>query len=42
LSEVGWSGWRAGRTDDPDLGELPELSFFCSMCAEREFGYGAD
>ncbi len=31
-------GWRGYRTDDAEQGELPELAFYCSVCAEREFG----
>jgi hypothetical protein len=31
-------GWRGYRTDDLEQGELPELAFYCPVCAEREFG----
>jgi hypothetical protein len=33
-----WHGWRAYRTDDPELGEPPALAFYCPTCAGREFG----
>jgi hypothetical protein len=32
------AGWRAYRTDDPELDEPPELAFYCPNCARREFG----
>jgi hypothetical protein len=35
--EHAW-GWRAYRMDDPEHGDLPELAFYCPVCAEREFG----
>jgi hypothetical protein len=34
----GWRGWRAYRSDDPELDEAPALAFYCRNCAEREFG----
>ena len=40
-SGLNWYGWIACRVDDLLSGELPELAFFCSECAEREFGFGA-
>jgi hypothetical protein len=33
-----WRGWRAYRSDDPELDEPPALAFYCPACAEREFG----
>ena len=33
-----WQGWRAYRTDDPELGEPPAVAFYCPTCATREFG----
>ena len=33
-----WRGWRAYRTDDPEICEPPALAFYCRACAEREFG----
>jgi hypothetical protein len=33
-----WHGWRAFRTDDPELGEAPALAFYCPSCGLREFG----
>jgi hypothetical protein len=33
-----WRGWRAYRTDDPDLDGPPTLTLYCPTCAEREFG----
>ena len=33
-----WRGWRAYRTDDPELCEPPALAFYCRACSEREFG----
>lgn len=38
LSSLRWWGWRAYRTDDPELTEPPTLAFYCPACAEREFG----
>ena len=38
LSSLRWWGWRAYRTDDPELSEPPSLAFYCPACAEREFG----
>ena len=35
-----WVGWRAYRTDDPELAEDPQLAFYCPACALREFGSG--
>jgi hypothetical protein len=32
-----WQGWRAYRTDDPELDEPPALAFYCPTCAGREF-----
>ena len=40
-SGLRWHGWRAYRTDDPDLDGPPMLTFYCPTCAEREFGSGA-
>lgn len=31
-------GWRDYRSDDPNLGESPELAFYCTTCAGRAFG----
>jgi hypothetical protein len=31
-------GWRAVRGDVPGEDPLPVLHFYCSSCAEREFG----
>ena len=28
-----WQGWRAFRTDQPDLGEALALAFCCPVCA---------
>ncbi|MGN6796896.1 MAG: hypothetical protein ACTHKS_01970 [Gaiellaceae bacterium] len=33
-----WYGWRAVRTDDPELDESPSLAFYCPACAMVEFG----
>jgi hypothetical protein len=33
-----WPGWRAFRTDDPELGEPPALAFYCLACALVHFG----
>jgi len=30
--------WRAYRVDEPGGGELPELAFYCPVCAYTEFG----
>ena len=38
VSSVSARGWRAYRTDDPELEEPPELAFYCPQCAAREFG----
>ena len=38
LSSRYWLGWRAYRSDDPELDEPPALAFYCKSCAEREFG----
>ncbi len=38
LSSGYWVGWRACRSDDPELDETPTLAFFCLRCAEKEFG----
>jgi hypothetical protein len=32
------AGWRACRIEEVELGEPPELAFFCPVCAELEFG----
>jgi hypothetical protein len=37
-SSLKWQGWRAYRTDDPELNESPSLAFYCPSCAQREFG----
>jgi hypothetical protein len=37
-SSGSWLGWRAYRSDDPELDEPPALAFFCPACSEREFG----
>jgi hypothetical protein len=37
-SSGNWLGWRAYRSDDPELDEPPALAFFCPACSEREFG----
>jgi len=37
-SGLHWRGWRAYRTDDPEMAEPPALAFYCRACAEREFG----
>ena len=31
-------GWRGLRVDNPELGEPPELAFYCPSCAESELG----
>ena len=33
-----WQGWRAFRTDEPELGEPPALAFYCPACALEHFG----
>ena len=33
-----WQGWRAFRTDDPELSEPPALAFYCPICAVVNFG----
>jgi hypothetical protein len=33
-----WRGWQAHRVDDPELREVPELGFYCPVCAFQEFG----
>jgi hypothetical protein len=33
-----WLGWRALRTDEPELGEPPALAFYCPACALVNFG----
>jgi len=30
-------GWRAYRTDDPELDEKPAVAFFCRTCSARAF-----
>jgi hypothetical protein len=35
---VTWRGWQAYRVDEPFSGELPELAFYCPICAFTEFG----
>lgn len=40
VSSVTAKGWRAYRTDDPELEEPPKLSFYCPECARREFDGG--
>jgi hypothetical protein len=37
VSSVSARGWKAFRTDDPEAHELPQLSFYCPECAQREF-----
>lgn len=37
LSGLRWAGWRAYRTDDPEIDEPPALAFFCPTCAATEF-----
>jgi len=37
VSSVSARGWKAFRTDDPELDEPPQLSFYCPECARREF-----
>jgi hypothetical protein len=36
-SDPSWRGWRAYRSDDPELDEPPALAFYCRSCAQREF-----
>jgi hypothetical protein len=38
LSSGYWVGWRAYRSDDPELDQPPALAFFCLTCAEDQFG----
>ena len=38
VSSVSARGWKAFRSDDPEVDEHPRLSFYCPECAEREFG----
>jgi hypothetical protein len=38
VSSVNARGWKAFRSDDPEVDEHPRLSFYCPECAEREFG----
>jgi len=38
LSGLRWAGWRAYRTDGPELDEPPALGFYCPSCAAAEFG----
>ena len=33
-----WRGWQAHRVDDPEGEQLPELGFYCPVCALHEFG----
>jgi hypothetical protein len=33
-----WLGWQAHRVDDPESCDLPELGFYCPVCAFQEFG----
>jgi hypothetical protein len=40
VSSVSARGWKAFRSDDPEVDEQPRLSFYCPACAEREFGTG--
>lgn len=35
------AGWRGYRADEPEDDEL-EVAFYCSQCAEREFGNTSD
>ena len=42
LSGLRWAGWRAYRTDDPELDEPPALAFYCPACSEREFNIRVD
>jgi len=37
-TDTKWRGWRAYRSDDPELDEPPALAFYCPDCAAREFG----
>jgi hypothetical protein len=42
LSGLRWAGWRAYRTDDPDLDESPALALYCPACSIAEIdGDGA-
>jgi hypothetical protein len=38
VSSVSARGWKAFRSDDPEVDEQPRLSFYCPECARREFG----
>ena len=38
VSSFSARGWKAFRSDDPEVDEDPRLSFYCPECAEREFG----
>jgi hypothetical protein len=38
VSSVTARGWKAYRTDDPEINEPARLSFYCPECARREFG----
>ena len=38
VSSVNARGWKAFRSDDPEVDEHPRLSFYCPECAGREFG----
>ena len=40
LSGPSASGWRACRTDDPEIDLEPTLAFFCPACSAREFDFG--
>jgi hypothetical protein len=40
LSEPSASGWRACRTDDPEIDLEPTVAFFCPTCSAREFDVG--
>jgi hypothetical protein len=40
LSGPDASGWRAYRTDEPEMDDLPALAFFCPICVINEFGDG--
>ena len=38
LSTRYWLGWRASRSDGPELDEPPALAFYCQSCQGRPFG----
>jgi hypothetical protein len=38
VSSISARGWKAYRSDDPETGEPPKLTFYCPACSEREFG----